>query len=46
MARTALATGLSLALSFGALAGCNTVEGVGMDISASARTVGGWFSGR
>jgi predicted small secreted protein len=29
-----------------ALAGCNTVEGVGMDISSGARTVGGWFGGR
>ena len=46
MARTTLATGLSLVLTLGALAGCNTVEGVGMDISTSARTVGGWFSGR
>lgn len=24
-------------------AGCNTVEGVGMDISGAARAVGGWF---
>ena len=46
MARTALATGLCLALTLGALAGCNTVEGVGMDISTGARTVGGWFGGR
>jgi predicted small secreted protein len=29
-----------------ALAGCNTVEGAGMDISSGARTVGGWFGGR
>lgn len=28
-----------------ALAGCSTVEGVGYDISAGARTVGGWFGG-
>ena len=34
--------GLALGL---ALAGCNTVEGVGMDISSSARTVAGWFGG-
>ena len=27
-------------------AGCNTVEGVGMDISSGARTVGGWVGGR
>lgn len=26
------------------LGGCNTVEGVGMDMSAGARTVGGWMS--
>ena len=25
------------------LAGCGTVEGAGRDISAGARTVGGWF---
>ena len=34
------------ALTLGALAGlagCNTVEGVGMDISGAARAVGGWF---
>ncbi|WP_114966894.1 entericidin EcnA/B family protein [Alkalilacustris brevis] len=29
-----------------ALGACNTVEGVGMDISSGARTVGGWFGGR
>lgn len=28
-----------------ALAGCNTVEGVGLDIAGGARTVGGWFGG-
>lgn len=28
------------------LTGCNTVEGVGRDISASANTVRGWFGGR
>lgn len=27
------------------LGGCNTVEGVGMDISSGARTVGGWVGG-
>jgi predicted small secreted protein len=26
-----------------ALAGCNTVAGVGRDLSAGADTVGGWF---
>ena len=34
---------LVLALAVMASAGCNTVEGIGMDISSSARTVGGWF---
>lgn len=29
-----------------ALSGCNTVEGVGRDISDSANTVRGWFGGR
>ena len=33
-----------IALVLFLMAGCNTVEGVGMDISSSARTVGGWFS--
>jgi len=28
-----------------ALSGCATVEGLGYDISAGARTVGGWFGG-
>jgi predicted small secreted protein len=35
--------GLVLVLAVMLAAGCNTVEGVGMDISASARAVGGWF---
>ena len=35
-----------LAMALVALAGCNTVEGVGMDISGAARAVGGWFGGR
>jgi predicted small secreted protein len=26
-----------------ALAGCNTVDGVGRDISGAAQRVGGWF---
>ena len=43
MAGTLWKTGIALALILGALAGCNTVEGVGMDISSGARTVGGWF---
>jgi predicted small secreted protein len=29
----------------GVLAGCNTVEGVGLDIAGGARTVGGWLGG-
>ncbi|NBZ86113.1 entericidin [Stagnihabitans tardus] len=28
-----------------ALAGCNTVSGVGQDISAGANTVSGWMGG-
>ncbi len=40
LARVAL--GVLIAL----LAACNTVEGVGMDISSGARTVGGWVGGR
>jgi predicted small secreted protein len=27
------------------LTGCNTVEGVGLDIAGGARTVGGWLGG-
>ena len=34
-----------LLAAIAALAGCNTVDGVGMDISSGARTVGGWFGG-
>lgn len=30
---------------FGLLAGCNTVSGVGQDISAGANTVSGWMGG-
>lgn len=41
--RTDVARALALALL---LAGCNTVEGVGLDISSAARTVGGWMGGR
>ncbi len=29
----------------GLLAACNTVSGVGQDISAGANRVGGWFGG-
>lgn len=32
-----------LLLSALTLAGCATVEGVGRDVSAGARTVGGWM---
>jgi len=35
----------TLVLALGVLGGCNTVEGVGLDISATARTIGGWFGG-
>ena len=37
---------IRLALAVAALlllAGCATIEGVGYDISAGARAVGGWF---
>lgn len=27
------------------LSGCNTVAGIGYDISGGAETVGGWFGG-
>ena len=43
--RTDATTGLALAVAIAVLAGCNTVEGVGMDISGAARTVGGWLGG-
>jgi predicted small secreted protein len=36
---------LALILSFLALAGCNTVEGVGEDIAGGARTVGNLIGG-
>lgn len=32
-------------LGLAALTACNTVEGIGTDISASARTVSTWFGG-
>ena len=35
---------VALVVTVAVLAGCNTVEGVGMDISGAARAVGGWFS--
>jgi predicted small secreted protein len=34
---------LVLALCAGLLVGCNTVDGVGRDISTGATKVGGWF---
>ena len=43
MAGTFWKAGITLVIVLGTLAGCNTVEGVGMDISTGARTVGGWF---
>lgn len=39
--RTSIAALLATALL--AVAGCGTVEGMGHDISAGARTVGGWI---
>lgn len=35
---------LALTLVALALAGCNTVEGVGRDISGASNAVRGWFS--
>lgn len=34
---------LALAVVLAALAGCNTIAGVGDDVSGGARTVQGWF---
>ena len=34
-----------MVLALIALAGCNTVAGVGEDVSGGARTVQGWLSG-
>lgn len=36
-------TTLALALALFTLTACNTVEGVGRDISGGASTVRGWF---
>ena len=44
--RTSTGHGVALVVAVTLMAGCNTVEGVGMDISSAARTVGGWFGGR
>jgi predicted small secreted protein len=33
----------ALAGAFGALAGCNTVDGIGQDISGGANTVSDWL---
>ena len=41
--KTRLRSVLALGLAVAICAGCNTVEGVGMDISGAARAVGGWF---
>lgn len=38
------ALALTLIVATLALAGCNTVEGVGRDISGGANVVRGWFS--
>ncbi len=34
---------IGLIVALLALAGCNTVAGVGEDVTAGARTVGGWL---
>lgn len=34
---------LALILALAMLPACSTIEGVGLDISQGARTVGGWF---
>ena len=34
---------LVLVLTLGLLAGCNTISGVGQDISGGAERVGSWF---
>lgn len=34
---------IALVLLLAALAGCNTIAGVGDDVSSGARTVQGWF---
>lgn len=34
-----------LVVTTAALMGCNTVSGVGQDVSAGAQTVQGWFGG-
>ncbi len=36
---------LALALALMTLTACNTVEGVGQDISGGANVVRGWFGG-
>lgn len=33
---------IALIMTFTLLSGCNTIEGVGRDISYGASTVGGW----
>jgi predicted small secreted protein len=34
---------IAVILGLSALASCGTIEGIGSDISAGARTVRGWF---
>ncbi len=34
---------IAILLMLSALAGCNTIAGVGDDVSSGARTVQGWF---
>ena len=38
-------TRIAVCLALTALAACNTVAGVGEDVSGGARTVQGWFGG-
>ncbi len=38
-------TRIAVFLALTALAACNTVAGVGEDVSGGARTVQGWFGG-
>ncbi|NBO21447.1 MAG: entericidin [Rhodobacteraceae bacterium] len=37
---------LALIMTFTLLSGCNTIDGVGRDISYGASTVGGWVGAK
>lgn len=43
--KRALPLRIALMLALTTLAACNTVAGVGEDVSGGARTVQGWFGG-